>query len=435
MYRHLVAIEICVESLANQWVNQNRVALDEDRFESLDSHPVQGGRAVEQHRMPLCHLLEDVPDLVILTFEHLLGTLDGIGIAEFLESSDNEGLEQFKRDLFWQTALMQLEFRTHCDDGAGRIIDALSEQIFPESTLLTLDHVCQRLEGTIIRTEHRSATTVVIEQGIDGVLEHPLLVSDDHLRCIEVEQLLQPVVPVDQSSIEIIEVTGGKVTTFEQYQWTEIRRNHRNRLENHPLRLVPGAYHGTDDLESTDQARSLLLRPGVVVLFLQLIEQRVQFQTIDHRADRIGSHIRLEFIAISLTGKSVLFLSEKLFLLERRIAGFNHQVILVIDHPLEVSRLHVEQIAQTRWHRLEEPDVHDRSCQVDVPHALTTNARMSHLHPTAITDDPLVLDALVLTTSTLPVPFRTEDTLAEEAILFRTVGPIVDRLGLTNLSL
>ncbi len=47
--RHLVAVEVRVESRAHQRVEADRVALDQDRLERLDAHAVQGRRAVEQH--------------------------------------------------------------------------------------------------------------------------------------------------------------------------------------------------------------------------------------------------------------------------------------------------------------------------------------------------------------------------------------------------
>ena len=52
----------------------------------------------------------------------------------------------------------------------------------------------------------RAATAAVVEQGVDGLLQHPLLVVDDDLGRAEVEQTLEPVVPVDHASVEVVEV-------------------------------------------------------------------------------------------------------------------------------------------------------------------------------------------------------------------------------------
>ena len=79
--RHLVAVEVGVEGGADQRMELDRLALDQHRLERLDAQPMQGRRAVEQHRMLADDLLEDVPDLRPLLLDHALGGLDGVGHA------------------------------------------------------------------------------------------------------------------------------------------------------------------------------------------------------------------------------------------------------------------------------------------------------------------------------------------------------------------
>src|SRR5439155_16609553 len=57
-----------------------------------------------------------------------------------------------------------------------------------------------------------------------------------------------------------------------------------------------------------------------------------------------------------------------------------------------------------------------------------------HLDATALADDPLVPDALVLAAVALPVLRRTEDALAEQAVALRLQGAVVDRLRLRDLA-
>ena len=68
-------------------------------------------------------------------------------------------------------------------------------------------------------------------------------------------------------------------------------------------------------------------------------------------------------------------------------------------------------------------------------HSFAAYARVSHLHTATVTDDPLVLDTLVLAACALPVPFGPEDAFAEQTVFFRTVGPVVDGLRFPNLAL
>src|SRR4029079_5596966 len=105
-----------------------------------------------------------------------------------------------------------------------------------------------------------------------------------------------------------------------------------------------------------------------------------------------------------------------------------------VDDLLEVLRGEVEQVAEARRHTLEEPDVRDGRGQLDVAHALTTDLRAGHLDAAALADDALEAHALVLAAVALPVPGGTEDLLAEQAILLRLQGPVVDGLGLLHLT-
>src|SRR4029078_9712186 len=103
------------------------------------------------------------------------------------------------------------------------------------------------------------SSAAVVEQGVDSLLQHPLLVVDDDLRRAEVEQPLEAVVPVDHSAVEVVEVARGEAPTVELHHRAELRRNHRNRLEHHPLGLVLRGDECLHDLEPLD--RALLLLP------------------------------------------------------------------------------------------------------------------------------------------------------------------------------
>ena len=71
VHSHLVTVKVCIETFTNQWMQVNRVTLDQSRLERLNSHTVQRRSTVEQHRMILDHLLQDIPDLFVLTLQHL----------------------------------------------------------------------------------------------------------------------------------------------------------------------------------------------------------------------------------------------------------------------------------------------------------------------------------------------------------------------------
>ena len=106
-----------------------------------------------------------------------------------------------------------------------------------------------------------------------------------------------------------------------------------------------------------------------------------------------------------------------------------------VDDLLKVLRSKVEQVAQAAGNTLEVPDVRHRGGQLNVAHPLTTHLGTSDLDTTALTDDALEAHALVLTAVALPVTSRSEDLLAEQAVLLRLESAVVDGFRLLDLAM
>ena len=77
--------------------------------------------------------------------------------------------------------LMELELRAGDDHRTARIVNALAEQVLAEPALLALQHVGQGLERTLVGAGDGAAATAVVEQRIDRLLQHALLVAHDDL--------------------------------------------------------------------------------------------------------------------------------------------------------------------------------------------------------------------------------------------------------------
>ena len=255
---HLVAVEVGVERVTDERVHLDRLALDEDRLEGLDPEAVERRRAVQQHRVLGDHLFEDVPDVQRHRLDVLLRRLDVLHGLPLDEPAHDERLEELERHQLRQAALVQLQVRAGHDDRAARVVDALAEQVLAEPALLALEHVGERLQRPVARAGHRAAAAAVVEQRVDGLLQHALLVVDDDLRRAEVEQPLEAVVPVDHAAVEVVQVGGGEAATVELHHRAQLRRDHRHGLEDHPLRLVLGLDERLDDLQPLDRALLLL---------------------------------------------------------------------------------------------------------------------------------------------------------------------------------
>ncbi len=258
VHSHLVTVEVRVERGADQRVDLDGLAFDQLWLERLDTEPVQGRCPVEQHRMLGDDLFEHIPDDRTGPLHHPLGRLDVLRVVEIDQPLHHERLEQFERHLLGQTALVQLQLRPDDDDRTAGVVDPLTEQVLAEAPLLALEHVRQRLERAVTRAGDRPATAAVVEQRVDGLLQHPLLVVDDDLRGAEVEQPLESVVTVDHPTVEVVEVGCREPTTVELHHRAQVRRNDRNAVEHHPVRGVAGVQERRDHLET-------LQRPGLLL--------------------------------------------------------------------------------------------------------------------------------------------------------------------------
>src|ERR1043166_5305662 len=330
---------------------------------------------------------------------------------------------------------MQLELGADHDHRAAGIIDALAEQVLPEPALLALEHVGERFERPLVGAGNDATAPAVVEQRVDRLLEHPLFIADDDVGRAQLDQPLEAVVAVDHAAIEVVEVRRGEAPAVERHQRPQVGRDHRDDGEDHPLGLVVRLDESLDQLEALGELLRLEIGGRLGDLPAQVNRHLLQIESAQHAADRLGADHGGEGIpAVFLLGAQILFLGEKLAVLERSQAGLNDNVVLEIENPLEVLERHIEQEADAALERLQEQDVRDWRGQLDVAHALAPHARERHLDAALLADDALVLHALVLAAQALVVLERAEDAGAEQAVALRLEGPVVDRLRLLDLA-
>src|SRR5690606_24461606 len=326
----------------------------------------------------------------------------------------------------------------------------------------------------------------------------------------EVEQALEPVVAVDDTPVQVVEVAGGEAATVELDHRTQVRRNHRDGVEHHAARVVTGGEERRDHLEPLQGARLLLALAGTDQL-AQLLGLALEIERLEALLDRLGTHTAAEVLTEPVTHLAVehlvalevldLEVAEPIphrvepvdlglraltqlahlalgrlldlaahvalgpFGLELGEVGFEllrasldvgvtalfdllaldvdlalerGQVAVAsllvdprdhvggeVDDLLEVLRREVEQVPEPRRHALEVPDVRDRRGELDVPHALATHLGARDLDATALTDDALEPDPLVLAAVAFPVAGGAEGLLAEEPVLLRLEGSVI----------
>ena len=345
MHGHLVTVEVGVERRTHERVDLDGLALDQLRLERLDAQTVQRRCAVEQHRVLADDLFQNVPHDRALTLDHALGGLDVLGVVEIDQPLHHERLEQLQRHLLGQTALVQLEPRADDDDGTTRVVNALAEQVLTEPALLALEHVGQRLQRPVTRTGDRTTATTVVEQRVDGLLEHPLLVVDDDLGRAEVDQPLEAVVPVDHAAVQVVEVGRREPATVELNHRAQVRRDDRHAVEHHAERRVRRVEERRDDLEALERADLALALAGTDRL-AKILGLGVEVHELDQSLDGLGTHAAGEVLTEAVAQLAVeQFVGDELLRVE--LAERVHDLVETVDLTLRTVT-HLAHLALAR---------------------------------------------------------------------------------------
>ena len=356
--------------------------------------------------------------------------------SQLLEAPNDKRLEQNQRHLLGQPALMQLEFGTNHNHGTTRVIHALAQEVLAEATALALEHVGKRLERPVARARHRPPVTAVVEQRVHRLLQHPFLVADDDFGRLELQQVFQPVIPVDHPAIEIIQIRRGKTPTLKRHQRPQVWRNDRQHNENHPLRPDFVDVKGLDELDALGKLLANLLALGLGHLDVHLLDLLGQIHLGQRVAHRFRPHLsRKRRHPVGFLGFTVFGFAQELMRLQGRVARVDHHVVLVINNSLQFASRHVEDQADAAGHAFEKPNVGYRHRQFDMAHALAAHPREGHLDAAAVAHHPAMFDALVFSARAFPVLDRTENTLAEQATFFGLEGAVVDGFGVLDLPL
>ncbi len=275
--------------------------------------------------------------------------------------------------------------------------------------------------------------TAIVQECVNRFLEHAFLIAHDDLGRAQVDQLLQTVVAIDNTTVKIVQVGGGETPALKRDQGAQIRRNDRQDIEHHPLGQISRDLEVFDDLEGLGDlleigAGRIRLLQGLAQVLGKLVHVKFAQQVPDRLGADLGLEIPPEF------GDRVLIflLGQKVVLLERCRAGVQDHVLFVINDLLKVPEADLQQCRQSARDCFIEPDMRNRTSQVNMPHALATHGRARHQDAAAVARDPLELDPFIFAAIALPVADRPEDAFAKKAVLLRLERAVVERLRLPD---
>ena len=346
---HLVAVEVGVEGRADERVDLDGLALDEDGLERLDAEAVERRRAVQEHRVLLDDLFEGVPHLVRRLLDELLGGLDRGRDALLLEAVVDEGLEELEGHLLREAALVELQLGPDDDDGPARVVDALAEEVLAEAARLALERVGQRFQRAVVRALEDAAAAAVVEQGVDRLLEHALLVAHDDFGRAQLEELLQAVVAVDDAAVEVVQVRRREAAAVEGDERAELRRDDGDDVQDHPLRAVARPAERVDDLQALGGLEALQGRRLGLHDEAKLLGEVVDVDALEQLLDRLGAHLRDERVdAVFRPHLPELLLGDEALLLELLVLGerarVDDDVLLEVEDALEIAQREVEEV-------------------------------------------------------------------------------------------
>ena len=293
---HLVTIKVSVEACTDERMKLDGFSFHKRRFECLDSQPVKRGGTVQHNRMILDDILQDIPDARLKPFHHLLGILDIMADVSGYKLLHDERLEQLDCHLLRNTTLIDLHLRSDNNNGTAGIVDTLSEKVLTEASALSLQHIRKRLQRTVARAGDRAPSSAVVNQCVNGLLEHPLLVSHDDVRRPKLKQPLETVVSVDDSAVQIIQVGCRKTASIQLHHRAQIRRNNRDHGQNHPFRLVARLTERFRNFQPLDNL-DLLLGSRILHLFLQPLAQVLKVDVLQKLHDSLRPHLCLEHMS------------------------------------------------------------------------------------------------------------------------------------------
>ena len=330
---------------------------------------------------------------------------------------------------------MESQVGTDDDNRAPGVVYPLAQKVLPEPPLLTFQHVRERLQWSFIGASDGFASSAVVEQDVYGFLQHSLLIANDNLGCIQLLQAPQTVIAINHPAIEVIEVTGGEPPPVKGNEGTQIRRQHRNHLQNHPLRLVSRLPEGVNHLKPLGQLLPLGYRVGLTDFLSQLLGKFLQLNLAQQLLYRFCAYAHLEALAVLLPQLAIPFFAQQFVHAQRGIARINHNIAVEIENFLQFFQGEIKEVTHLAGQTLQKPYMGNGGCQFYMAHAFSSHFGLNYLNPTFFADYSPMFHTFVLAAIALVVLSGPKDLGTKQAITLGLESPVIDGLRLLDLSI
>ena len=173
---------------------------------------------------------------------------------------------------------------------------------------------------------------------------------------MKLHKSFKTVVSVNYSSVQIVEVGSCKSAAVKLYHRTNIRRNNRDNIKNHPLKLITAVYESVNNIKSFKELCSLL----TCCTFKFCSEFVTKFFGINFGKklfDSLCTHACLKVVFVSLTHILILFFCKSLLLLKRSITRINYDIKSKVKDLFKISLVNIENLTDTARNTLKVPNV------------------------------------------------------------------------------
>ena len=369
---------------------------------------------------------QNIPNNRFLDFNQFFRCFDRCCQTHQFQFVENEWFEQFQRHQFWQTALMQFQLWTHNDNGTTGVVNTFTQQVLTETTAFTFDHLSQRFQWTLVRASHGFTATTVIEQGVNGFLQHTLFVACDDFWCAQFHQALQTVVTVDHTAIQIVQIGSRETTTVQRYQWTQLWWQHWQHFHDHPFWLNTRTLERFQYFQTLSVFLDLRFRFGFFQFCTQNFCITIDIDGAQQFTDTFCTHECCEFITVFFVFCSKIIFRHDLALFQRCHAWISHNVCFKVQNAFDIAQCHVQYHTQTGWQGFQEPDVCCWGCQFDMAHAFTTHFCQCDFNAALFANHTTVFETLVLTAQAFVIFDWAKNFGAEQTVAFWFERTIVD---------
>ena len=252
---------------------------------------------------------------------------------------------------------------------------------------------------------------------------------------MQLDKLLQSIVAIDHPPVEVIQIGSGETPSIQGHQRAELRRDHRNHIQNHPFRLVSRLSKGIHHLEAFGELELFLLGRLGLHSAAEIDGQFLDIDLLQELLDRLGAHQGRKLVRILLHHLSILLFAEHFLFVQGSIPRIQNHVGLEVEDTLQLSQAQVQQMSDSTRQTLEEPYMGAGTGQFDVAETLPPHLGQRDLDTALVADHSPVLHPFVLPAKTLPIGDGAEDLGAEQTVALRLEGSVVDGLRFGDFTL